>query len=139
VRVVGDFMERPTDVLRSYMAAQGIDAEEAERLLRMGRIAMALEVMTVVKMLEEFQLLSENERMISVLITLLTDQDLLGVATAYYEDLSEWRRIKAVEVDAAAHDVQLSAHAAPPDDVVPHGSNVVQLRTGRTKDPPSSD
>lgn len=137
--VVDDFMQRPTDVLRSYMAAQGIGLEEQVDLLRMGRIAMALEVITVVKMLEDHQLLAENERMISVLMTLLVDQDLLDIGMEYYRDLSEWRRIKAVEVDVAAHGGQLSAHEVLPDADAPHGSNVVQLRTGRTKDPPSSD
>jgi hypothetical protein len=136
---VDDFMQRPTDELRSYMAAQGLDGTAADDLLRLGRIAMALEVITVVKVLEEHQLLAENERMIAVLMTLLTDQDLLVVGMEYYEGLSAWRRIKVVEADVAAHGAQLSGHEAALDGVVPRGSNVVQLRTGRTKDPPSSD
>lgn len=136
---MGDFMSRPTDVLRSYMATHGFPEGEADDLLRMGRIAMALEILTVVKVLEDHQLMAEHEQMISVLMTLLVDQGLLGIGEEYYAELSEWRRIKADEVSVSAHGVHASEpgvrlHVVPPPDSTDalHGSD-------QTKDPPSSD
>lgn len=131
-------MARPTDELRSYMATQGFELREIDELLKLGRLAMAMEIITVAKILEAHQLLAENEQMIAVLQTLLRDQDLMDPALEYYEGLSEWRRIK---IDAAceAPDAPASEHEALADEVLPHGSNVVRLYTGRKSDPPSAE
>lgn len=132
-----DFIQRPTDVLQSYMAAHGFDGNEVYTLMRMGRIAMALEIITVIKLLEEHELLAEHEQTISVLQTLLVDQELMEPALGYYEELSRWRRIK-VDASYEVPGVQPSEHAVPRDDAPPPDSTDALRGNGQSLDPPSS-
>lgn len=136
-----EFMARPTDVLRSFMAAHGMDAEKTERILMWGRLAMALELMTVAKIIEDYSLLASKEDTISVIQTLIIDQDLLEHADRWYKELCDWRRIKLADADAVygVPDVRASAPAVLPDAALPPGSNGAQPHTDQTTDPPSSD
>jgi hypothetical protein len=91
-----DFMARPTDDYVSYLAARRGEPELVVRnsLLR-GRIAMGLEVVTVIRLLEDHgDLVTYSEEAISILQTLLNDQGLAEMAYETYERLSEWRRVK---------------------------------------------
>jgi hypothetical protein len=136
LRAVDNFMMRPTDVLRSYLAQdRTVDIGSFE----LGRIAMALEVVTVTRILEEYELLTENEQAIAMLQTLLIDQEISEAALNWYEMLSDWRKIKLADdgSDAYRRAVALGlvdhASAVPPDepsDALPDNS--------QTTDPPSS-
>jgi hypothetical protein len=146
---VDDFMARPTDELVSYLAERPTNSRGRDAfMLRMGRIAMAMEIMTVVKVLEEHQLLAEHEQMISVLKTLIVDQDLSVDAEQWYEYLSEWRKLKLVPVELGyvqpsdagpIHDAQPSDAGTPRGTQPPHGSTDAPHGSGRTTDLPSSD
>jgi hypothetical protein len=139
LKAVDNFMMRPTDVLVSYLATQGGWNDRSKHVFRLGRIAMALEIVTVTRVLEEYELLAENEQAIAMLQTLLVDQELAEEALDWYEHLSDWRRIRLADdgSDAYRRAVALGlvdhASAALPDapSDAPPGSN-------RMTDPPSS-
>lgn len=133
-------MRRPTDELVSYLAAQSKREPEVVRHhLYFGRLAMALEVITVVKIIEEYSLLATKEDTISVLQTLIVDQELMDDATEWYHKLCDWRRIKLDDAAYEVPDVQPSERAAP-GDVRPRLESIrALLDTGQTKDPPSDD
>jgi hypothetical protein len=90
-----DFMQRPTEELCSYLAAQsGTTPEAIRKMLHAGRVAMAMELITVAKVIEDHSLLPSKEDTIAVIQTLIIDQDLLEAADEWYHRLSDWRRIK---------------------------------------------
>jgi hypothetical protein len=99
-----DFMARPTDVFVSYLAQRQGTEETAERLLMTtGRLAMALEVVSVIRLLEDHEaLVTHANEAISILQTLLNDQNLHSVHDIY-DELCEWRRIKLAD-DASYSD-----------------------------------
>lgn len=139
-----DFMQRPTEELCSYLAAQsGTTPEAIRRMLHAGRVAMAMELMTVAKIIEDHSLLPSKEDTIAVIQTLIIDQDLLEAADEWYHRLSDWRRIKlygdASEDAAAFHRSVASALSGlrgaelpPADTDAPPGSD-------RSQDPPCGD
>lgn len=132
-----EFMERPTDVLVSYLARRNKRAEgQIRRQLRYGRLAMALEIITVMKIIEDHSLLPSKEDTIAVLQTLIVDQELLEDAGQCYEVLNEWRKIKFYD-DASyvAPDVQPSEHVAPRGTTLPRGSNDAPHGSDRSRDP----
>lgn len=136
-----DFMRRPTEVFVSYLAAvTGRDERAMRRLLELGRIAMAMELITVARIIEEYSLLASKEDTIAVIQTLIVDQDLLEVADEWYKNLSDWRRIKLAD-DAGVddHDAQPSVPEAPQDAEPHRGSISSQHGNGQMRDPPSSD
>jgi hypothetical protein len=118
-----NFIARPTDVFVSYLAQrQGTQEKVERRLLTTGRIAMGLEIVSVIRLLEDHdELVVHAPEAISILQTLLNDQD-LHVAHEIYDELCEWRRIKlgpdeagtAHASDDASHDAQPSDDEAPP-------------------------
>ena len=143
-----NFMARPTDVLVSFMAHRREMPENMIReMLPLGRLSMALEIITVMRLLEEHQLMAEHEAMVACLQTFLVDQDLLEDAASWYDHLAEWRRIKLVpgesgsERDASivAPDVRLSEPAVPPDAPLPLDNNGAQPGSDQTMDLPSGE
>ena len=143
-----NFMARPTDVLVSFMAHRREMPENMIReMLPLGRLSMALEIITVMRLLEEHQLMAEHEAMVACLQTLLVDQDYGELAHEWYEHLAEWRRIKLVpgesdsERDASivAPDVQPSEHAVPPDAPPPPDSTDAPPGSDQTTDLPSGE
>lgn len=135
-------MARPTEILLSYLAARTEMSEmDLRRMLRTGRISLAMEIITVQRILEEHELLAENEAMIACLQALLQDQGLAEVAAQWYDFLAEWRRIKFYDAvsDSIPTDAELSEHEVPPDAEPPLGSNGAQPGNDQTMDPPSSD
>lgn len=143
-----EFMKRPTEVLASYMAAN-TDQPERYWMRRMGpgRIAMAMELITVIRILESIQIAAEHEQTISVLQTLLVDQQLAELGAEWYSKLSEWRRIKTVIYEPGVGEhvgivqigAQPSAVEAPPSAELPLGNTDAQPCIDQTTDPPSSD
>jgi predicted nucleic-acid-binding protein len=125
-------MKRPTDVLRRYLAQ---DTPIESGSFELGRTAMALEIMTIIRILEEYELIAEHEQMISVLQTLLRDQGLEDRATAWYEMLNEWRKPKFYDDVSGALDVQPSEHAIPREITPPHGSNDAPHGSDQSRDP----
>ena len=90
-----DFIARPTEVYRQYLeywASNGREGNWWEE----GRLAMALEIITVRKSLRSMGVTDT-----SVLDSLLVDQGLFDQAEELYEVLNEWRRPRfaAVGVD----------------------------------------
>jgi hypothetical protein len=132
-RVVDEaFMRRPTEVLRSYLATH---KEADERSFELGRVAMALEIVTVMRVLEEYELIAEHERMISILQTLLRDQDLEDYATEWYEMLNEWRRIKLYDaVSDARRTTDASALVGPSDAELPPAPSDAPPSNNRSRD-----
>jgi hypothetical protein len=114
-----DYMMRPTQVMVRFMLTAGL---KPPMEFHLGRTAMALEVLTVIKTLEDDRvpmLALQREETISVLTTLLLDQDLWESATEWYEKLAEWQRVKLVaDVEGGAG---ASVRGVPPDDAAPVG------------------
>jgi hypothetical protein len=133
-KAVGEaFMKWPTDVFVGFMArhSRRIGAGSFEA----GRLAMALEIITVIRILEEYELIAEHEQVISVLQTLLRDQGLEERATAWYEMLDEWRKPKFYDDVSAALDVQPSERVTPREITPPHGSNDAPHGSDQSRDP----
>ena len=142
-----DFMRRPTETMVSFMATvSGVPEERMRRVLQLGRIAMAMELMTVVQIIDEYSLLPSKQDTISVIQTLIVDQDLLEDADEWYKRLSEWRRIK-LDLDENGSvrdavyedpDVQPSGDVTPRGALPPPDSNGARHGTDRKTDPPSA-
>src|SRR5262245_43915009 len=87
---MNDYIARPTEVLMAYMQwskpPAGFD---------WGRLALGLEVVTLIRTLEAIPVVNDAERQgtIATLITLLREQ---GLEDAYgvYDTLSDWRRVR---------------------------------------------
>jgi hypothetical protein len=105
-----DFIKDPTDVFRQWIARNGLQSNDP---LWSGRLAMALEIMTLQRLLDYLQLESEHEQTISVLQTLLQDQGIAEAATQWYERLSEWRRVKIVRADEHVPSERASPSGGP--------------------------
>lgn len=137
------FILRPTEVLEQYLVAQGKgDLGRVRRVLTFGRLAMALEIVTTIRTLEQHSLLIYSpQETISVLQTLLQDQELAEQAVEWYELLAEWRKPKfevaEVDVDAVL-DAAPSELEALEDAPALHGRRFSLPYTDQTKDPPSS-
>lgn len=135
-----EFIERPTDVLRSYLAAHGMGLKVMTSTLRVGRIAMGMEILTVIKFLEDHKyLLDSADETIAVLTTLLVDQDILEETQSWYHSLHEWRRVKLYDAVAEAADTaNASAPASQLDALPPPDSTDAEHDSSQTKDPPSA-
>ena len=91
------FIARPTRVLIDYLTQEV--GSEPRMEFNLGRLAMALEIITVVKTIEDEvvpMLALQREEIVSVLTTLLRDQDLAEVAEEWYERLNQWRNVSFV-------------------------------------------
>lgn len=92
------YMQNPTETLVEYLTRMGW-LQVRDRQFRLGRLSLALEVITVIKTLEDERVPTmalSKEETISVLQTLLQDCGLAEEAMEWYDRLSEWRRPKFV-------------------------------------------
>src|SRR5262252_5577720 len=122
---MNDYIARPTEVLMAYMQwskpPPGYD---------WGRLAMGLEVVTLICTLESIPVVSEAERegTVACLATLLREQ---GLEDAYgvYDNLSEWRRVRfeplpptsaaAADLRAAYRPASVGGSSSPPASLDP--------------------
>lgn len=90
------YMAHPTAVLKAYMQAHQI-----ERDLSWGQLAMGLEVVTLIRTLEDIPVVNEAEKegTIACLVTLLREQQLEEVY-GFYDALAEWRKPRFVSEPA---------------------------------------
>lgn len=88
------FIKDPSKVLWQYLQTKR--RPMVRELYEYGKLAMALEIITVVKTLDSLPVISElgRQETVSVLQTLLTDMGLDELAYDVYEQLNEWRRPK---------------------------------------------
>ena len=135
-----DFMRRPTEVMVSYLATQtGKSPTQIVRLLELGRIAMAMELITVVRIIDEYSLLPTKEDTIAAIQTLIVDQELLEPADEWYSRLSEWRRIKLTADGVAYRGADASSHADRLDAEPPRELPDAPPDSGQSQDPPCGD
>src|SRR5262245_32489674 len=120
------FMKDPTEVYRAWLRAH-----ESEAGFEEGRMAMALEIITVRASLKAVGMLSTE--LVSVIETFLVDQDLLEEAEALYAELSDWRRTKFVADVSDVSEPEAPRRAGPPSLGTPSW-----LRRGRDR-PPSDE
>jgi hypothetical protein len=112
------FMSEPAKVLRSYL--QGTPSED--RWYQYGMLAMSLELITRIKVLEELPVTTEvgRQEAITVLHTMLTELGISELAYDWYEKLDEARKPKFRPVpDVYERLEQQLLHAEPSD--VPGG------------------
>src|SRR5215831_16584561 len=119
-RTMGEFMSHPSDVL--LMAWGNVVGSEYQ----LGRLAMALEVITSIRSIEDVPVLDERCKasVVAALETLIVDQELEDAYTLYAE-LCEWRRLKFLSVGELP-------------DVSPHGTGVIDARLLAAADESSS-
>ena len=134
-----DFMRRPTETMVSYLAARtGKSPVQIVRLLELGRVAMAMELITVVKIIEDHSLLPSKEDTIATIQTLIIDQELLDLADEWYSNLSEWRRLRFIDGADVSHATDASAYAYRRGAAPPHDTPDAPPGSDQTKDPPSA-
>jgi hypothetical protein len=95
------YIARPTEVLKSYL--EQVQGLKPRMEFTLGRLSMALEMITVIKTIEDElvpMLTLQRHEVISVLQTLLKDQDLAEPAMEWYEALTLWRQPVFVRPDA---------------------------------------
>jgi hypothetical protein len=139
LKVVDDeFMARPTDVFVSYLARRFHKSESSiVSMLRIGRIAMAMEILTTVQVIEDHSVIASKYETIAVLETLLRDQGLDESAEQWYEFLARWRTIKFHDAvaDASVHNAPPSELASPQDDALPHEASDAPHGSDQSQDP----
>jgi hypothetical protein len=94
---------RPSEVWREYVRSTGrIEGFSWE----MGRMAMALEIITQIKILEEIKVMGDTARAqaVTALQTLLQDCGMGETAWQIYEDLDKWRRVRFYAEPAPEHE-----------------------------------
>lgn len=106
------YISRPTQVLKDFLEQQ--QGLKPRMEFTLGRLAMALEMITVIKTMEDelVPMLSlQRNEIISVLQTLLRDQDLAEPAMEWYEALTLWRQpVFSDELDAEREDTADAEH-----------------------------
>ena len=87
------FIKDPTDVFHAYMRSLNRPSVNRESF-DCGRLCMALEIITQIKLFEETPILSDavREECVSALHTILTDTGIEDEAYRWYEMLGEWRK-----------------------------------------------
>jgi hypothetical protein len=112
-----EYIRNPTTVMQRLLR----DALRDEASFWYGRLAMALEVITLIKTLEEVPGTSLTEagrqETVSTLVTFLRDQGFDDVAYKQYEVLNDWRKLK---FEPSSSSLRASALQAT-DDVDGHG------------------
>lgn len=116
------YMARPTEVYRAWLSRTGAIREDVG--FEEGRLAMAMEIITVRKSLQAVGMLTTE--MVSTMDALLADQGLIDTAERMYEELCEWRKVKVV-----ASSQPSGQHRKRP----PAPGRLTWPRRGRTKDP----
>ena len=125
------FMARPTEVLEEYIVSQGMT-----RSFEMGQLAMALEVVSLIRTLESLPVVSDEEKegTIATLYTLVRENDLEGAFNAY-EQLNSWRQV-SFRCDNTPRGVSRHARERPGNVVVVSSESALQLvPSSRAADP----
>jgi hypothetical protein len=98
------FIARPTEVFRAYLKSTGrID----ELGFQLGRMSMALEIITQIKALEELRAIASDlgrAEAVSALDTLLQDCRLRDIGYEWYDKLCEWRRVSLLPLPVVLHE-----------------------------------
>jgi hypothetical protein len=117
------FILRPSDIFAKFLHLRGSD----ELHYQCGMLAMALEILTLIKTFEALPAVSQQarEETVSSLRTLLVDLDLDDHAEVWYERLNEWRKPKLLPV------------ADVPDELL-HGDAAVALVSSLRSSLPAS-
>lgn len=86
------FMADPSKVFRRYLKA----TPSEERWYQYGMLAMSLEIITRIKVLESLPVTTEigRQESITVLYTMLREIGIEEIAFEWYDRLSEWRKPK---------------------------------------------
>lgn len=86
------FMADPSKVFRRYLKA----TPSEERWYQYGMLAMSLEIITRIKVLESLPVTTEigRQESITVLYTMLREIGIEEIAFEWYDKLSEWRKPK---------------------------------------------
>lgn len=112
------FIAHPTDTLKEYVRADGSRVDDFS--WHLGRMSMALEILTQIYVLEEFRPISTDigrNEAISALWTLLIDCGLDQPAQEMYELLGRWRQLRFVsEQHAHEHEANAASDAWPADE-----------------------
>jgi hypothetical protein len=98
-------------VLKSYL--EQVQGLKPRMEFTLGRLSMALEMITVIKTIEDElvpMLTLQRHEVISVLQTLLKDQDLAEPAMEWYEALTLWRQPVFVRPDAGLGAISDAEH-----------------------------
>ena len=135
---MGSYMARPTEVFVAYLKTQPRYWYNFDT----GRTAMGLEILSLIKLLEDHEgMVAHSMETISVLSTLLIEQDLMDDVVQWYTKLDEWRKTKFYDDadDAVAHRASVSASAFLPDAELPLARSVAQPCSDQTTDQSSSD
>jgi hypothetical protein len=118
------YIARPTHVYRAWLSRTGAIREDVG--FEEGRLAMAMEIITVRRSLQAVGMLTTE--MVSTLDALLADQGLIDTAEAMYEELAEWRKPK-FKADVSSQRVEQRPTRTPAL------GRLSWPRRGRTKDP----
>lgn len=133
------FLARPTVELRKFLKFSSL---EQWRAFESGRLAMALEILTVVKTLEDERvpmLALQRAEIISVLETLLVDQGLDEVADRWYGWLGKFRQPKFVPIGNKPSDENASVASTLQDAVVLAEGTYVPPDERQSPDPSSDE
>jgi len=133
-------MANPTQVFKEYLQEHHeLEPDRVLRTLRWGRIAMGLEIVSLIRLIEDHSILASKEETISVLRTLLQDQGLEDISLRWYERLSDWRKPKFSVIDGgASDDASASFHEVRPGVWLRRHSTDAPLGDDQSQDPPST-
>ena len=118
-----EIIRNPTLMLR-----MGITSHEDMAAFELGRLAMGLEIETTARLLEgvigDSLMHSSKHEVVSVLRTLLRDQELDAVVTDIYESMIEDRKLKFIaEGNGFSADASSAASAQRDDSSPPDGTD----------------
>lgn len=85
------FMSEPTKVLAEYLKGKEMSAGV---IFETGRLAMALEVLTQIKILRSMPITDHAAEMEAAFVAFLVDQDIYDEAEKWYGRLDAWRAPK---------------------------------------------
>lgn len=107
-----EFMTEPAKVFKAYLRG----SRSEDRWYQYGMLAMALEIISRIKLLEDLPVTTEvgRQEAITCLQTMLTELGISDIAYEWYDILAEWRRPKFLPAHASAFDAQLE-RALPSD------------------------
>lgn len=101
------FIARPSHVFKQYVRSTGSLDNTS---YHMGMMALALEIVTQIKVLEELKYIASDlgrEEAVSALQTLLKDCGIHDAAYEMYDRLAEWRKVKfrSLQLPVVQHDL----------------------------------
>jgi hypothetical protein len=131
---------RPTRTFELYVRDTGARPDGLS--WHFGRLSMALEIITQIKILEEVRVLSDSARAesISALHTLLTDCGLDDIGYVMYEKLLAWRKPKFVaENPELSQPTSVDAGASDWPQLPHQTSDLASFRAALEESPPHGD